>query len=176
MEQSNRSIFYQNAMKYGTYLGVFWTLTYILLFKSFNSPMLSMLASAMFISSPFVAGKLTIRYRKSECGNYMKYPQAWTFLFCMYLCATLFSTLTNYIYLSYIDGGATITAMTGILTEASNTQGLEVAAKEQLEAMTKYISELTAGNMTWSLLHNSIFSSLVMPPIIAFFVRKNTQL
>lgn len=176
MEQSNRSIFYQDAMKYGTYLGAFWALTYILLFRSFNSPALSLLASAMFISSPFVAGKLTIRFRKNECGNYMKYPQAWTFLFCMYLCATLLSTLTNYIYLNYIDGGATLAEMTRILTEASSTQEIEVSAKEQLEAMTKFISGLTAGDMTWSLLHNNIFSSLVMPPIIAFFVRKNTQL
>lgn len=176
MEQSNRSIFYQNAMKYGTYLGAFWALTYILLFSSFNSSMLSLLASAMFISSPFVAGKLTIRFRKNECGDYMKYPQAWTFLFCMYLCATLLSTLTNYIYLNYIDGGEILAEMARILAEASNTPGIEVSAKEQLEAMNRSVSELTAGNMTWSLLHNNIFSSLVMPPIIAFFVRKNTQL
>lgn len=176
MEESNVKGFYQSAMQYGTYLGIFWAIMYIMLFESFSSPMISMVAMAMFIASPFFAGNLAIRYRKTECGNYIKYPQAWTFLFCMYVCATLLSAMTNYIYLDFIDKGSFIMEMHNILSDVTIDPNTDPSMLKQIEAMAEVLSQLTPIKITWSFLSNNIFCSLLLPPIIAFFVRKNTEI
>ena len=172
MEQSNSKGFYQNAMQYGTYLGIFWAMTYILLFKFPTSPMVSTMALTMYFCSPFFAGRLAAGYRRKECGNSIKYPQAWTLLFCMYICATLFSAMTNYIFFQLIDQGAFLMDFNDILSQIISTPGIEEAAKVQFEQIQDTLSQLSATEIVWQLLNNNIFNSLTLPPIIALFVRK----
>lgn len=172
MEQENSIGFYQSAMKYGTYLGIFWAIMYILLLKFNASPMLSMVAVGMFISSPFLACRFATSYRRQECGNSIKYPQAWTFLFCMYICATLFSGMTNYIYFSIIDQGQLMMDVNEMLSQIIATPGIDDASKMQFESMQDMISKLTIKDVIWQLLNNNILNSLTLPPIIALFVRK----
>ena len=159
-------------MQYGTYLGIFWAITYILLFKFPNSPMVSTMALTMYFCSPFFAGRLAAGYRRKECGDNIRYPQAWTFLFCMYICATLFSAMTNYIFFNIIDQGAFLMEFNDILSQAIGSPGIEDTLKVQLELMQDTISQLTATKIVWQLLNNNIFNSLALPPIIALFVRK----
>ncbi len=174
MEQENSKGFYQSAMKYGTYLGIFWAIMYILLLKFYANPILSLAAVAMFISSPFLACRLASNYRKQECGNSIRYPQAWTFLFCMYICATLFSGIANYIYFSIIDQGQLMMDINVMLSQRIATPGIDEASKMQFESMREIISELSIKDVIWQLLNNNIFNSLTLPPIIALFVRKTS--
>lgn len=174
MEQENSKGFYQSAMKYGTYLGIFWAIMYILLLKFSASPMLSMIAVGMFIYSPFLASRFTVNYRRLECGDSIRYPQAWTFLFCMYICATLFSGMTNYIYFSIIDQGRLMMDVNEMLSQVIAAPGIEDASKIQFEEMQDMISKLTIKDVIWQLFNNNIFNSLTLPPIIAFFVRKTS--
>lgn len=175
MEQANSKGFYQYAMQYGTYLGIFWAVMYVLLFKFPDSPTLSMVAMVILISSPFLAGRFATNYRRKECNDSIKYPQAWTFLFCMYICATLFSAMTNYIFFSIIDQGAFIMELNDTLSLMISTPGIDEASRMQLENMQDMVSHLTANETVWQLLNNNIFNSLILPPIIALFVRKNND-
>ena len=174
MEQAQSKEFYQSAMQCGTFLGIFWAIMYILLFKFPTDPILSTLSMAMMVSSPFVACSFAINYRKKECDNQIKYPQAWTFLFCMYICATLFSTLTNYIFLNIIDQGDFLINYNHILTETINTPGIDEITKLQFEKMQDMLLKLTASDIVWQILNSNIFCSLILPPIIALFVRKTS--
>ena len=174
MEQEKSKGFYQSAMKYGTYLGIFWAIMYILLLKLSASPMLSMIAVGMFIYSPFLAGRFASNYRRQECGDSIRYPQAWTFLFCMYICATLFSGMTNYIYFSIIDQGRLLMDVNEMLSQIIATPGIDDATKIQFEEMQEMISRLSIKDVIWQLLNNNIFNSLTLPPIIASFVRKTS--
>lgn len=172
MEQTYIKDFYNNAMKYGTYLGIFWTVMYILLFKFYSNGSLSMLAMAMLFTSPFLACRFAKDFRKKECGDNLGYAQAWTFLFCMYICATLFSTMVNYIFFNIIDQGAIIMELNDTLSQIIATPNLEAETKVLFEDMQDIISRLTVNDLIWQLLGNNIFSSLTLPPIIAIFARR----
>ena len=175
MEQINIKDFYNNAMKYGTYLGIFWTVMYILLFKFYSNGSLSMLAMAMLFTSPFLACRFAKDYREKECGGSLGYAQAWTFLSCMYICATLFSTMAGYIFFNIIDQGAIIMELNDTLSQIIATPNLEAETKVLFEDMQDIISRLTVKDLIWQLLGNNIMCSLTLPPIIAIFARRTIQ-
>ena len=172
MKQTDTKGFYQSAMQYGTYLGIYWAVMYILLFRSLYNPMLSTIAVAMVFTSPLLAYRFTIGYRKKECGDQIKYPQAWTFLFCMYICATLFSALTNYIFFNFMDQGAFLMEFNDILSQLIATPDIDSATKAQFEGVQDMLSQTTVNGIMWQLLNNNIFNPLILPPIIALFARK----
>ena len=176
MEQSKPTAFYQRAMRYGTYLGIIWAIMYIMVFNSLRIPFLGTAASVLFICSPFIAKRFATRYRDEEYGSGMAFPQAWTFLFCTYLFATLLSTFTNYIYLEFFDQGAFQMDAINIYAEVLKTPGIDEAAREQIKAIQEMISQMSVRSMTISLMNSNIFSSLVLPPVIALFVKKKQQL
>ena len=172
MEQNKQKEFYNHAMKCGTYLGIIWAIMYILFFKSYTSPFFSMIAIALFFSSPFIASRLTANYRRSECGDHMEFHQAWLFLSGMYICATLFSALTNYIFFNIIDQGAILMEMNNVLSQIISAPGIGVEEKAAFENLQDMLSQLTVNDIIWQLLSNNILSSLILPPIIATFARK----
>ena len=172
MEQTYMKDFYNNAMKYGTYLGIFWAVMYILLFKFPGSGLLSMLAMAMLFTSPFLACRFAKDFREKESDDNIGYAQAWLFLTCMYICATFFSTMTNYIFFNIIDQGAILTELNNMLSQITAVPNLEPETKVMFEEMQDIISRLTINDFIWQLSGNNIFSSLTLPPIIALFVRR----
>lgn len=176
MEQENSKGFLQSAMKYGTYLGIFWAVMYVFLFKYLNHPLLSMLCPAMFFGSPVVAAFLAINYRKKECANFITYSQAWSFLFFMYICATILSTLTNYLYFKYLDNGSFIASYSDMISQVMNTPGFDEAMKTQMNSVIEptmnMLSQMSVKEMVMMWLNNSILSSLILPAIIAMFVKK----
>ena len=175
MEQTKTKDFYHNAMKHGTYLGIFWTVMYILLFKFPGNGFLSMMAIAMLFTSPVLACRLAKDFRERECGGNLGYAQAWTFLFCMYICATLFSTMTSYIFFNFIDQGAILMELNDTLSQIIATPNLELETKTMFEEMQDIISRLTVKDLIWQLLGNNIMCSLTLPPIIAIFARRTIQ-
>jgi hypothetical protein len=90
----------------------------------------------------------------------------------MYICATLFSAMTNYIFFQLIDQGAFLMDFNDILSQIISTPGIEEAAKVQFEQIQDTLSQLSATEIVWQLMNNNIFNSLTLPPIIALFVRK----
>ena len=172
MEQIQTKDIYHNAMKYGTYQGIYWSVTYILLFKFPGSQFLSMAAMTMLLTSPLVALRFAKDYREKECGGSLGYAQAWTFLSCMYICATLFSTMAGYIFFNIIDQGAVLMEVNDTLSQIIATPNLELETKVMFEEMQDIVSRLTINDLIWQLLGNNILCSLAMPPIIAIFARK----
>ena len=148
---------------------------YILLFKFPTSPSFSAIAMTMLFCSPFLAGRFAINYRRKECNNDIKYPQAWTFLFCMYISATLFSAMTNYIFFNIIDQGSFMMDFNNILSQMISAPNIDEATRIQFEEMQDWFSKQTVNDIIWQLLNNNIFSSLALPPIIALFVRNSIK-
>lgn len=148
---------------------------YIMLFNGVTNPILLLIAMALFFASPFIAGRLAIRYRKEELENSFTFSQAFKFLFIMYVCATLLSAATNYIYFNYIDNGSFLSQIDIIMSEAAKMQGNDAATLEQLNATRELFSKLSTSSITWEFLRNNISSCIFLPPIIALFVKKNNQ-
>ena len=159
-------------MKYGTYLGIYWTVMYILLFKFPDSGFLSMAAMTMLFTSPLVAFRFAKDFREKECEGSLGYAQAWAFLSCIYICATLFSTMTSYIFFNIIDHGAILMELNDTLSQIIATPNIEQETKAIFEDMQDIVSRLTTNDIIWQLLGNNILCSSALPPIIAIFARR----
>ena len=162
-------------MKYGTYLGAIWAIMYILLFKSYASPFFSMAAIVLFFASPLIACRLAINFNRNECEGCMNYSKAWLLLSCMYICATLFSALTNYIFLNIIDQGALLMEINDALTQIISSPTIGEDEKAAFESMQDMASRLTANDITWQLLSNNIYCSMILPPILAIFASRTNR-
>lgn len=148
---------------------------YVLVFIGLKSPVLLLTCIALFIGSPFFAASFAKKYRRNECGNCMRYMQAFTFLYWMYICASLLSTLAMFLYFRFIDNGMFFATMQEILTASMNLPGIDETYRQQAEQALQIIRETTTSEFTWQILGNNILNSSILPFIIAIFVRKNNK-
>lgn len=162
-------------MYYGTMLGIIWSIMYVLMFIGLKSPVLLLTCIALFIGSPFFAASFAKKYRRNECGNCMRYMQAFTFLYWMYICASLLSTLAMFLYFRFIDNGMFFATMQEILTASMNLPGIDETYRQQAEQALQIIRETTTSEFTWQILGNNILNSSILPFIIAIFVRRNNK-
>lgn len=162
-------------MYYGTILGIIWSIMYLLMFAGLKSPVLLLTCIALFIGSPFFAASFAKKYRRNECGNCMRYMQAFTFLYWMYICASLLSTLAMFLYFRFIDNGMFFATMQEILTASMNLPGIDETYRQQAEQALQIIRETTTSEFTWQILGNNIVNSSILPFIIAIFVRRNNK-
>lgn len=162
-------------MYYGTMLGIIWSIMYVLMFIGLKSPVLLLTCIALFIGSPFFAASFAKKYRRNECGNCMRYMQAFTFLYWMYICASLLSTLAMFLYFRFIDNGMFFATMQEILTASMNLPGIDETYRQQAEQALQIIRETTTSEFTWQILGNNIVNSSILPFIIAIFVRRNNK-
>ena len=162
-------------MYYGTMLGIIWSIMYVLVFIGLKSPVLLLTCIALFIGSPFFAASFAKKYRRNECGNCIRYMQAFTFLYWMYICASLLSTLAMFLYFRFIDNGMFFATMQEILTASMNLPGIDETYRQQAEQALQIIRETTTSEFTWQILGNNILNSSILPFIIAIFVRRNNK-
>lgn len=148
---------------------------YVLVFIGLKSPVLLLTCIALFIGSPFFAASFAKKYRRNECGNCMRYMQAFTFLYWMYICASLLSTLAMFLYFRFIDNGMFFATMQEILTASMNLPGIDETYRQQAEQALQIIRETTTSEFTWQILGNNILNSSILPFIIAIFVRRNNK-
>lgn len=174
-EKTDKKGYYHSAMYYGTLLGAVWSLMYILLFTGMTSPLLILGCIALFIGSPFIATAFARKYRRDECGNSMKYMQAWGFIYCMYICASLLSAVIMFLYLKYADNGMFFATIQKMLAAAMEMPGTDSAIREQIEATSQIIAETSVSDFVWQTLSNNILNASILPLIIAIFVRRNNK-
>lgn len=171
--QTRRKEFYQAAMRNGTLLGALWSVIYLLLFVGTSNIACMLLCLALFFSSPFVAARLAATYRRKELNDTMPYLMAMIFLFYMYICATLLSTLVSYIYLSFFDGGIFFATLQGMLEESASIAGTDAQLAQQIEQTISIIENTTTNDLVWQLMNNNLMNATILPLIIAIFVKKN---
>ena len=174
VQSSNRG-FYHSAMYYGTMLGIIWSIMYVLMFIGLKSPVLLLTCIALFIGSPFFAASFAKKYRRSECGNCIRYMQAFTFLYWMYICACLLSALVMFLYFRFIDNGMFFATIQEVLTASMNFPGIDEAYRQQAELSLQTIQNSTTSEFVWYILGNNIFNASILPFIIAIFVRRNNK-
>ena len=162
-------------MYYGTMLGIIWSIMYVLMFIGLKSPVLLLTCIALFIGSPFFAASFAKKYRRNECGNCIRYMQAFTFLYWMYICACLLSALVMFLYFRFIDNGMFFATIQEVLTASMNFPGIDEAYRQQAELSLQTIQNSTTSEFVWYILGNNIFNASILPLIIAIFVRRNNK-
>ncbi|MCK9159420.1 MAG: DUF4199 domain-containing protein, partial [Bacteroidaceae bacterium] len=85
----SRAYLQKYAMKYGTYMGIFWIVKFILFPLGFTQPILSLLFIILTLGVPFLAYFLVKKYREEACGGYIRFTHALVFTIFMFMFASL---------------------------------------------------------------------------------------
>lgn len=175
MDSQTNKNFYNDAMYNGTILGAVWSITYLLLFAGATNMLSMFLCLTLYIASPFIAARLAVNYRYKKCDNTMSFAQAWVFILYMYICATLLSTLTTYIYFSFFDNGTFLATLQKMLEESMSIAGTDEQLIKQIEQTKNIIDNTTSSNFVWQIMSNNLTNTTIIPIIIALFVKRKDK-
>ena len=172
----NRSYLQKYAMHFGTYMGVYWVLKFILFPLGLTIPFLLFLFVGLTLGVPFLGYYYARLYRNKICGGYISFARAWIFTIFMYLFASLLTAVAHYIYFAYIDGGFVTDTYLNILNEASNSQLASMQPyMEQLQSMIELIGSMTPADITLQLLSQNVFYGTLLAIPTALLVMKRNR-
>ena len=131
-------------MRYGTVMGIFWTLKFVLFPLGMGSPLLLMTFFLLTLIVPVVGFFLVRQYRDRECEGVLTFSRAFLFTSFMYLFAALFVTIAHYIYFRYLDNGLIIGTYQDMLTQMSDIATAEMKTSlEQFQQALDIIASLS---------------------------------
>lgn len=133
----NRGYMQRYAMLFGTYMGGFWILKFILFPVGLSVPFLLFLFMGLTLCVPFMGYYYARMYRNQVCGGGISFLHAWVFTVFMYMFAALLAAVAHYIYFRFIDHGYVInTCETMVDTLAqSNMPGMDSYIATYQEAL-----------------------------------------
>ena len=169
-EEKNR--FTQSAMFSGTLLGLIWIIKFPMYITGLTHPMLSLLFLFLTFASPFLAGYLTLRYRKRERGGELTFLQAWGYLLLLYLCASMLVAIVHFLYFNYFDHNYLLPY---IQEQFQLLLSQNQVPKENLEETEKAFTSLThlsPRDITIQLFLSNLFFASFIAPLTALFVYK----
>ena len=173
-ETENKN-FYNHAMRGGTQLGLLWIAMYASCIAGFGNPIFSFVFLSLCIASPFYAGYIAKGYRQYECNNVLPFSKAFTFIFVMYLCASLLSAVAHFAYFQFLDNGFIMQ----LLMETSNLMKENLAQFGELATeFDKTVGEFQAmgiKGIVFNMLTSNIMNGILLSAIIALFIKRNPQ-
>lgn len=98
----NRGYMQRYAMLFGTYMGGFWILKFILFPVGLSVPFLLFLFMGLTLCVPFMGYYYARMYRNQVCGGGISFLHAWVFTVFMYMFAALLAAVAHYIYFRFI--------------------------------------------------------------------------
>lgn len=177
MIENQRNNFQQDAMRYGTLMGVFWTLKFVLFPLGMTQPLLLMVFFLLTLTVPIVGFFMVRQYRNRECGGVLSFSRAFLFTSFMYLFATLFVTVTHYIYFRYMDNGLIVSTYQDILTQMTSlaTTDEMKASIEQLQQALDIMSGLSPLDISIQLITQDVFYCTLIALPTALLVKRQPQ-
>ncbi len=173
----NKGYMQRYAMLFGTYMGIFWILKFILVPIGITVPFLLFSFLCLTLCVPFLGYYYTKMYRIRACNGYIGFLHAWAFNIFMFICASLLTFVAHYIYFSFIDHGYLIGVCEDMLQtlKANDIPGTETYI-EQMGNSINILSSLTPTDICLQMLVNNIYNcSLLSIPIALFAMRRNKQ-
>lgn len=174
----NRAYMQKFAMHFGTYMGVFWILKFILFPLGFSIPFLMILFFCLTLAVPFMGYFYAKSYRDKVCGGGIGFGHACIFTILMYVFASLLASVAHFVYFQFIDNGFVIDAYTNMVNQVFELN--PAVAESEKEVLTNALSELrlmTPISITLQLLSSDIlFCSLIAIPTALFVMKRKKQL
>ena len=171
-----RKNFQEAAMRYGTVMGIFWTLKFVLFPMGMQSPLLLMAFFLLTLIVPVAGFFLVRQYRDRECRGVLSFSRAFLFTSFMYLFAALFATIAHYVYFRYIDGGLIVNTYQDMLTqmEAIATADMK-ASLDQFQQALDIIAALSPLEISIQLITQNVFYCTLIALPTALLVKRNPQ-
>lgn len=166
----------EGAMRYGTAMGIFWTLKFILFPMGMKMPLLLMLFFLLTLAVPVVGYQFARKFRDRECEGVISYSRAFLFTAFMYMFAALFATIIHYVYFRYIDNGLIVNTYYDMLNQlsAGATGELETSINQIRQALD-VIAQLTPVEISLQLISQNIFYCVIIAVFTALFVMRNKK-
>ena len=167
----------ESAMKYGTIMGIFWTLKFVLFPMGMSNPLLLTLFFFLTLAVPVVGYFLVKKYRDNECEGSIGFPKAILFTIFMYMFASLFATVIHYVYFRYMDNGYIVSSYQNMLNEigaTAITAEME-ASVDQLRTVLDSVANMSAIDISLQLISQNIFYCIIVAIPTAIIVKRNPQ-
>ena len=165
-------------MRYGTLMGIFWTLKFVLFPLGMQMPLLLVAFFLLTLIVPVVGFFLVRQYRDRECGGFINFSRAFLFTSFMYMFAALFATIAHYIYFRYMDNGLIVNTYQDMLTQMGTvaTDDLKPSI-DQFQQALDIISTLSPLQISVQLITQNIFyCTLIALPTAGLVMRKQKQI
>lgn len=161
------------AMRFGTYMGLFWIFKFIFLPIGFSIPLLQLLFILMTLFVPVLGYIYARRYRNLYHKGGLPFLQAFRFSFLMYLFASILTALAHYVYFRFIDQGYLLNTYLEQLDYIKNSVSGEMKASvDQLISSLDMISSLTPLQLTFQLLSQNFFYGILLSVPTGLLVMK----
>lgn len=173
MEQKQRTTL-DCAMRYGTLMGVYWALKFVLFPIGFSIPILQILFVLLTLFVPILAYIFTKRYRDSDLNGIINFGTAFRFSLFMFMFASIFVAVIHFAYFRFIDNGYIFESYNNILINFENT----VKSKEfessikQIKDGIKMLSELNPLEMTLQLFSQNLYYAIFISLPVALIVKR----
>lgn len=171
----NKGYLQRYAMLFGTYLGGFWILKFILFPLGITVPFLFSIFIGLTLCVPFMAYYYVRMYRNMVCGGTISFLHAWIFTVFMYMFAALLTAVAHYIYIRFIDQGFILNSYETMLNSWEITYkavpGID-AYIEQLREGLSQVRLLTPIKSTMQMMSMNVFTGSLLAIPIALFVMK----
>ena len=164
------------AMHFGTYMGIFWIIKFLLVPLAMTNLFFAFLFLGLTFTVPFLAYYLTKSFRAKICGGYISFIQAWVFLGFMFIFASILAALGHYIYFRYLDHGYIISSIIQALDELPKEIPDTQLAIDQMKRNIELMSTMTPIKITMQQLSKNVLNTALLSLIISLFVakKKNT--
>ncbi|MFV0544592.1 MAG: DUF4199 domain-containing protein [Bacteroides sp.] len=172
---NSRNYLHKYAMQFGTYIGIYWILKFILFPFALTIPFLSLLFLALTLIIPFIGYYFVKTYRDKICRGAISFGHAFFFTVLMYMFASLLVAIAHYAYFEYIDQGYVIESYTQIWnTMLTDTPSMEVN-RQIIEEMIETAKTLKPIDITMQLLSwDVIFGTILAFPTALVIMKKPT--
>lgn len=162
-------------MHFGTYMGVYWILKFILFPLGFTIPFLSFLYIGLTLGVPFIGYHYAKMYRNKICGGFISFAHACLFTLFMYMFASLLVSLVHYVYFRFIDHGFIMGQYAEMIQQVSTAfPGME-NEKEILQNALDSIQTLSPIDITMQILSSDVFFGSILAVPTALFVMKRRR-
>ena len=144
-------------MHFGTYMGIYWILKFILFPLGFTIPFLSLLFVILTLAVPFIGYHYAKIYRDKICGGSIRFGHATIFTIFMYMFASLLVAVAHYVYFQFIDHGFIINSYTQLWSELMEKTPALTENKEIIKDTIDSVRALTPIDITMQLLSWDVF-------------------
>ena len=161
-------------MRYGTLMGIFWTLKFVFFPLGMQTPLFLMAFFLLTLIVPVVGFFFARQYRDRECGGVINFSRAFLFTSFMYLFATLFATIAHYIYFQYMDHGLIVNTYQGMLDQMGAVATSDMKASlDQFQQALDIIASLSPVEICIQLItQNFFYCTLIALPTALLVMRK----
>jgi len=168
--------FQEDAMKYGTLMGIFWTLKFVLFPMGMENPLLLMTFFLLTLIVPVAGFFFARQYRDRECQGFISFSKAFLFTSFMYMFAALFVTIAHYIYFRYMDNGYIVQCYQDMLNQISAGASGELKASfDQFQQALDIIASLSPLDISLQLITQNVFYCTLIALPTALLVKRTPK-